>query len=291
MPTSPSSCGKARAAPRPASTAAATRSPAASGFSGPRIHRATGRADHRRHPAAGVWRTRRLRHPVRDGPALSAAGQPGRFFAGKPAPSATRRSSGCGLPGRYSAAHRLKRTPAATPRSQGWLLHRDGGLRMSLSQSESDQPGPATESDVESVWRDLHDPLLRFIAARVPDRATAEDILQEVMLRLHRHADQLRHVDSVSGWIHTIARNTITDYYRAAARRELPVGHPIERRRARRAGRGSGTEAAAGGADRLSGAAAGPAVPGAPGGAAAHRPARTDPGRGGGPARVCRRRV
>ncbi len=76
------------------------------------------------------------------------------------------------------------------------------------------------------MWQDLHDPLLRFIAARVPDRATAEDILQEVMLRLHRHADEIRHVDSVSGWIHTITRNTITDYYRAAARRELPVRSP-----------------------------------------------------------------
>ena len=87
---------------------------------------------------------------------------------------------------------------------------------------------------MEAVWQDLHDPLLRFIAAGFPDRATAEDILQEVMLRLHRHADQLRHVDSVSGWIHTITRNTIIDYYRAAARRELPVDNPIHTRRARR---------------------------------------------------------
>lgn len=94
---------------------------------------------------------------------------------------------------------------------------------MSLSQPEAD----LAERAVESVWRDLHDPLLRFIAHRVPDRATAEDLLQEVMLRLHRHADQIRHVDSISGWIHTISRNTITDYYRAAARRELPVDTPI----------------------------------------------------------------
>ena len=93
---------------------------------------------------------------------------------------------------------------------------------MSLSPTVPDQPDAA----VESVWRDLHDPLLRFITRRVPDRASAEDILQEVMLRLHRHADEIRHVDSVSGWMHTISRNAITDYYRAAARRELPVDNP-----------------------------------------------------------------
>ncbi len=90
---------------------------------------------------------------------------------------------------------------------------------MSLSPTVPDLPDAA----VESVWRDLHAPLLRFISRRVPDRASAEDILQDVMLRLHRHADEIRHVDSVSGWIHAISRNAITDYYRAAARREVPV--------------------------------------------------------------------
>jgi RNA polymerase sigma-70 factor (ECF subfamily) len=93
---------------------------------------------------------------------------------------------------------------------------------MSLTPTVPDQPDAA----VESVWRDLHDPLLRFITRRVPDRASAEDILQEVMLRLHRHADEIRRVDSVSGWMHTISRNAITDYYRAAARREVPVDNP-----------------------------------------------------------------
>ena len=164
---------------------------------------------------------------------------------------------------------------------QGWLLHRGGGLRMSLSPTVPDQPDAA----VESVWRDLHDPLLRFISRRVPDRASAEDILQEVMLRLHRHADEIRQVDSVSGWIHTISRNAITDYYRAAARREAAGRQPDPERRARRSRRRARTGAAPGGAHRLSGAAAGPAVTGAPGGAAAHRPRRPDPGRGRCPAR------
>ena len=97
---------------------------------------------------------------------------------------------------------------------------------MSLNPTVPDQSDTAVESAVESVWRDLHEPLLRFITRRVPDRASAEDILQEVMLRLHRHADEIRHVDSVSGWIHTISRNAITDYYRSASRREVPVDHP-----------------------------------------------------------------
>lgn len=78
--------------------------------------------------------------------------------------------------------------------------------------------------DVAMLARDLLDPLLRFVSRRVGDRGAAEDIVQEVMLRLHRHADDIPSVESVSGWMYRIARNAVTDYYRAAVRRETPIG-------------------------------------------------------------------
>jgi len=75
----------------------------------------------------------------------------------------------------------------------------------------------------------MRGPLLGFIARRVSDRDSAEDILQDVMLSIHRHADELTHVSAVGGWIHEIARNAITDHYRrAVVRRERPVGSEIE---------------------------------------------------------------
>jgi RNA polymerase sigma factor (sigma-70 family) len=59
----------------------------------------------------------------------------------------------------------------------------------------------------------------------VSDRDSAEEILQEVMLRIHRHAGELSDVSAVGGWIHEIARNAIIDQYRrAVVRRERPVG-------------------------------------------------------------------
>ncbi|MCA1674377.1 MAG: sigma-70 family RNA polymerase sigma factor [Actinobacteria bacterium] len=83
--------------------------------------------------------------------------------------------------------------------------------------------------DAEAIWRDLHAPLLGFIARRVPDRATAEDILQDVMLRIHRHAGELKSAPALGGWIHEIARNAITDHYRrAVVRRERPTGSEID---------------------------------------------------------------
>jgi len=83
--------------------------------------------------------------------------------------------------------------------------------------------------DAEAVWRDLHGPLVGFIARRVSDRDSAEDILQEVMLRIHRHAGELTHESAVGAWIHEIARNTIIDHYRrAVVRRERPAGSEID---------------------------------------------------------------
>lgn len=83
--------------------------------------------------------------------------------------------------------------------------------------------------EAEEVWRDMRASLLGFIARRVSDPGSAEDILQDVMLRTHRHADELSRVTAVSGWIHEIARNAIIDYYRRAViRRERPVGSEVE---------------------------------------------------------------
>lgn len=84
--------------------------------------------------------------------------------------------------------------------------------------------------DAEAIWQDFHGRLLGFVARRVPDRDSAEDILQEVMLRIHRHAGDLEHSPAVGAWVHQIARNAIADYYRrAAVRREQPSGIDFER--------------------------------------------------------------
>lgn len=79
--------------------------------------------------------------------------------------------------------------------------------------------------EVVGAWEQLREPLLGFIARRTPDRDTAEDILQEVLLRLHRHAGELEHAAAVHAWMFQVARNAIADHYRrAAVRRESAIG-------------------------------------------------------------------
>jgi RNA polymerase sigma-70 factor (ECF subfamily) len=81
----------------------------------------------------------------------------------------------------------------------------------------------------EAVWQDFHARLLGFIARRVADRDSAEDILQEVMLRIHRYAGELERSAAVGAWVHQIARNAIADHYRrASVRRERPSGIDLD---------------------------------------------------------------
>jgi RNA polymerase sigma-70 factor (ECF subfamily) len=82
-----------------------------------------------------------------------------------------------------------------------------------------------TVGDPVIAWRELRGPLAGFIAHRVADPQDAEDVLQDVLLRIHRHADELAGADRVLAWVHRIARNAIVDFYRRrAAWPELPAG-------------------------------------------------------------------
>ena len=67
----------------------------------------------------------------------------------------------------------------------------------------------------EQLWETFSTPLQQFIRRRVPDLHSAEDILQDVFLKIHTHIGGLRESEKLQSWIYQIARNAITDFYRA----------------------------------------------------------------------------
>jgi RNA polymerase sigma-70 factor, ECF subfamily len=67
----------------------------------------------------------------------------------------------------------------------------------------------------EQAWEAFHAPLHQFIRRRVADEATAEDVLQEVFLKIHEHGRSLKDVKRLESWIYQITRNLIIDYYRS----------------------------------------------------------------------------
>src|SRR5512138_672429 len=57
--------------------------------------------------------------------------------------------------------------------------------------------------------------LRAFIRRRVPDPRDAEDILQDVFQRLVEANRLLMPIEYVTGWLFRVARNRITDLFRA----------------------------------------------------------------------------
>jgi RNA polymerase sigma-70 factor (ECF subfamily) len=70
----------------------------------------------------------------------------------------------------------------------------------------------------EQVWEAFHAPLEQFIRAHVSDEATAQDILQDVFLKIHQHIETLKDVQKLESWLYQVTRNAIIDYYRSKER-------------------------------------------------------------------------
>jgi RNA polymerase sigma-70 factor (ECF subfamily) len=83
--------------------------------------------------------------------------------------------------------------------------------------------------NLELLWDQYSRRLGAFIRSRVSDDGEAEDILQEVFIRVHRNLCCQSEWNKPEGWFYQIARNLIIDHYRR--RRELveiPESLPAE---------------------------------------------------------------
>src|SRR4051812_1007105 len=67
----------------------------------------------------------------------------------------------------------------------------------------------------EQLWHTFNVPLQQFIRRRVRDQHSAEDILQDVFLKIHLQLGTLHSQERIAGWIYQITRNAIADYYRS----------------------------------------------------------------------------
>ncbi|MFC1490888.1 RNA polymerase sigma factor SigZ, partial [Candidatus Latescibacterota bacterium] len=81
--------------------------------------------------------------------------------------------------------------------------------------------------NTEAIWKEYHDSLFAFIRSRVADSITAEDILQDVFVKIHSKIGTLKQRAKLKSWIYQIARNAIIDYYRShKIMYELPESLP-----------------------------------------------------------------
>ena len=87
---------------------------------------------------------------------------------------------------------------------------------------------PSADDALLSSWvQEFHDPLLRFFYKRVPGTVEAEDLVQEVFLRLARRAD-LASIDKVEGYLFQTAASVIADRFRRDGVRREGQHEPYE---------------------------------------------------------------
>ncbi|HEX5220850.1 MAG TPA: RNA polymerase sigma factor SigZ [Verrucomicrobiae bacterium] len=82
---------------------------------------------------------------------------------------------------------------------------------------------------LERIWHEFAVKLGQFIRSRVADPATAEDILQDVFVKIQKQLSGLQDPAKLEGWIYLIARNAIIDHYRTRKETvEVPESLPVE---------------------------------------------------------------
>jgi len=64
------------------------------------------------------------------------------------------------------------------------------------------------------VWEEFSLPLKSFIRKRIPIEADADDILQEVFMKINNNIEDLLDDDKIHAWVYKITHNAIVDYYR-----------------------------------------------------------------------------
>ncbi len=68
----------------------------------------------------------------------------------------------------------------------------------------------------KEVWTTYAKDLRQFILSKVKDPVITEDILQDTFIKIHTKLHTLKDIDKLKSWLFTIARYTISDYFRTS---------------------------------------------------------------------------
>jgi RNA polymerase sigma-70 factor (ECF subfamily) len=101
-----------------------------------------------------------------------------------------------------------RRTTGSSPTGQGDRVHAFQHLLDCARRGDSEALG--------ILYRQFLSGVFGYIAARVPDRTTAEDLTSEVFLKVVEGVGRLRAEDEAgfAAWLFQIARFTVAGYYR-----------------------------------------------------------------------------
>lgn len=84
-----------------------------------------------------------------------------------------------------------------------------------------------SETDFTRIFDQYQKPVYNFVLRMVKDNSTAEDLTQEIFIKIARKLDTFRGEAKLSTWIFQIATNTSLDYFRGAAHKRDEKTDPI----------------------------------------------------------------
>lgn len=73
---------------------------------------------------------------------------------------------------------------------------------------------PKESQRITSAYKSEHKRLLGYIRKRIPISEEAEDILQDIFYQLTVGFNDIRRIESLTGWLYKVADNRITDLFR-----------------------------------------------------------------------------
>ncbi|HVL85245.1 MAG TPA: sigma-70 family RNA polymerase sigma factor [Pseudonocardia sp.] len=81
----------------------------------------------------------------------------------------------------------------------------------------------------EQAWRDVMAQLRAFVRRRIADPDRADDLVSEILLRIHQSVGTVDDRERVANWVFRVARNAVIDEYRRAGRdRERLMSAPAD---------------------------------------------------------------
>ncbi|MBN1525348.1 MAG: RNA polymerase sigma factor [Spirochaetales bacterium] len=79
----------------------------------------------------------------------------------------------------------------------------------------------------EKTYKENHQTLLKYIRSKVSNIEEAEDILQDVFFQAVKNGNALQPINNAAGWLFSIAKNRIIDWYRKKKHKTISLQENI----------------------------------------------------------------
>ena len=70
----------------------------------------------------------------------------------------------------------------------------------------------------DHVWRQFAQRLRAYLLGKVANPADADDVLQEVFIKVHQHLSKLTDTGNLGPWLYRVTKNQLIDFYRKQQR-------------------------------------------------------------------------